>query len=294
MGQRKKYAVFTMDVETFSDTDCINYANIHVDADLLDGFDEYIKIMDRHGIKSTLFTLGKLAPKIVDRLKPCIARGHKLALHGYSHVPPMSIPVEQFREKTLLAKNRMESLFHTDVVGFRAPCFSMDKARLDVLQELGFQYDSSYLNYLKARHTVDIDLSDFQQLRNSMFRKKHFYEFGLSKGKVFGNPFPISGGGYVRLSQWGFIKALIHQYIRKNDYYVFYLHPFELTKQKVPFIKELKSYDKYYIKRGIRSYGKRVEKIIRMLKRQNYEFVTFEELVNIMEGKNEALPAAGD
>ena len=292
--ENKKYAVFTMDVETFADTDCIRFANIPVDADLMDGFDEYIKLMDRHGIKSTLFTLGKLAPRIADRLKPCIDRGHRLALHGYDHEPPMSMPVDQFREKSRLAKNRLESLFGTDVVGYRAPCFSMDNDRLNVLQELGFRYDSSYLDYLKARHTVRMDLSDFQQVRGSIFRRKNFYEFGLSKCRMFGASFPISGGGYVRLCPWGVVKTLIRQYIRKNDYYVFYLHPFELTKQKVPFIKELKSYDKYYIKRGIRSYSKRIEKTIQMLKKHNYEFVTFEELMQIMENKQEVLSAAGD
>ena len=87
---------------------------------------------------------------------------------------------------------------------------------------------------------------------------------------------------------------LLRQHLRKNDYYVFYLHPFELTKQKVPFIKELKSYDKYYNKRGIRSYSKRIEKTIQMLKKHNYEFVTFEELMQIMENKQEVLSAAGD
>jgi len=288
----KKYAVFSIDVETFADTECIRSSGIQVDVDLMDGFEEYIKILDKHGIKSTLFTLGDLAPKIVDMLKPCIANGHSLALHSYAHDAPMNVPLEQFREKTRLAKARMKELFGIDVSGFRAPCFSMDKARLDILQELGFRYDSSRLDYLQARHTVNIDLSDFNQLRKGIFRRDNFYEFSLAKEKVFGAPFPISGGGYVRLSNWGFVKTLIRHYISKNDYYVFYLHPFELTKQKVPFIKELKSYDRYYIKQGISTYNKRVEKIIIMLKKQGYEFVTFEQLVQIL-GKEQPVCSAG-
>ena len=278
----KKYAVFTMDVETFADTECISSAGIPVDVDLMDGFDEYIKILDRHGIKSTLFTVGDLAPRIADRLRPHIAGGHKMALHSYSHIAPMLVPLEQFRENTRQAKQRIKELFGIDVVGFRAPCFSMDKDRLDVLQELGFQYDSSHLDYEPARHTVKLDLKNFKQLRQGIFQKGGFYEFGLSKEKVFGAPFPISGGGYVRLSHWGFVKTLIQHYINQNDYYVFYLHPFELTRQEVPFLKDLKSYDKYYIKQGIRSYGKRIELIIQMLQKANYEFVTFEQLVQIM------------
>lgn len=281
----KKYAVFTMDVETFADTECISSSGIQVDVDLMDGLEEYLKILDKHRIKSTLFTVGDLAPNIAGQLRQYIQNGHQVALHSYAHVAPMTVPVEQFRENTRIAKKRLQELLGVDIRGFRAPCFSMDKARLDVLRELGFTYDSSYLDYQPARHTVKMDLKHFRQLRKNVFRRGNFYEFGLSKEKVFGQPFPISGGGYVRLSNWGFIKTLIRYHIHKNDYYVFYLHPFELTKQKVPFLKELKSYDQYYIKQGISTYGQRIEKIIRMLQKDGYEFVTFEQMVQILDNE---------
>ena len=177
---QKKYAVFTMDVERFSDTECISASGIRVDEDLMDGFDEYLKILDRYGIKSTLFTVGDLAPRIVDRLRPHIENGHSLAMHSYSHVAPMAVPLEQFREKTRRAKAWMRELFGTEVVGFRAPCFSMDKARLDVLQELGFCYDSSHLDFSAARHTVSLDLSDFDQLRDEVYCRNGFFERGIS------------------------------------------------------------------------------------------------------------------
>lgn len=286
--KQKKYAVFTIDVERFADTDCISASGVPVDVDIMDGFEEYLNILDRHGIKGTLFTVGDFAPKIADRLRHHIANGHALALHSFSHIPPMSVPLEQFRENTRSAKKRLKELFGVDVVGFRAPCFSMDRTRLNVLRELGFQYDSSHLDFLPARHTVKLDLDDFCLLNNGIFCNDGFYEFGLSKEKVFGKPFPISGGGYVRLTPWGFIKALISHNIHHNDYYVFYLHPFELTKKKIPVLKELKSYEKYYISRGIRDYGRRIEKIIMMLKKENYEFVTFEQLVQIMNRDAEA------
>jgi peptidoglycan/xylan/chitin deacetylase (PgdA/CDA1 family) len=253
-----------------------------VDTDLLDGFEEYIRILDRHGIKSTLFTVGDLAPHIADRLRPCIASGHRLALHNHAHVPPMDESPEQFRKQTRRAKNRLQKLFGTEVAGFRAPCFSMNKTQLEVLRELGFRYDSSHLNYLAARHTVALDLDDYRQLRTSIYHRDGFYEFGLSSGKVLDRTFPISGGGYVRLPPWWFVKSMIRKHIQSSDYYVFYLHPFELTRRKIPFIKELKAYDKYYTHHGIRTYGKRVESIIKMLKKQGYEFVTFEELTQIL------------
>ena len=86
----------------------------------------------------------------------------------------------------------------------------------------------------------------------------------------------------MRLCPWIFIKTLLLNYIRKNDYYVFYLHPFELTRQQVPSIGQLRSCDQYYISQGIRDYGKRIEWIIGRLQKHGYEFVTFEHLMQIM------------
>lgn len=278
----RKYAVFTMDVESFTDTDCLRSAGITVDTDLLDGFDTYIRLLDRYDIKSTLFTVGDLVPKITDRLRRCIQGGHRLALHSYEHIAPMDIPLDEFRRQTRAAKEHLSRLFDTDIQGFRAPCFSIDKERLDILRELGFRYDSSHLGFQKAKHVVDLDLSGFQQLRKGILCKNGFYEFELSKQKLFGFPMPISGGGYVRLGKWDVMKGLIKQHLHNSDYYVFYLHPFELTQEKIPVLRGLKPFENFYLSAGIRSYARKIEYIIQLLIFLGYEFVTFEELTQIM------------
>ena len=278
-----KYAVCTMDVEAFSDTECIRSCGTSVDEELLDGFDRYMGILDRYGIKCTMFTVGSLAPKMTDRLHSCLQRGHRLALHSYDHIAPMKQSPEQFRTQILHAKQQLSQMFNTRVVGFRAPCFSLDRQRLDILKDLGFQYDSSHLGFRKARHTVDLDLGSFRQVRSNVFCQDHFYEFGLSRQNFMGMSSPISGGGYVRLPLWSTVKHLIRQHIKENDYYVFYLHPFELSCQPIPTPKNLKPHDQYYLRAGIRSYPQKVEQIIRMLKDDGYRFVTFEDLAQIID-----------
>ena len=283
---KKKYAVFTMDVEAFTDTDCVRNSGFNTDIDMMDGLDEYIRILDKYGIKSTLFTVGQLASKISDRLRNYIRSGHRLALHGYEHIPPMSLTVEQFKEHIARAKRELSELFGIEICGFRAPCFSMDNDRLNVLKELNFKYDSSHLGFSMARHTVELSMNAFKQLRNGIFCDNGFFEFGLAKQKFFGMEFPVSGGGYIRLNNWLVAKNLIKSYLKQNDYYVFYLHPFELTKQRIPFISSLKSYDKYYLNAGIKSYGKHIEELIQTLIAYDYEFVTFEELADVMATSN--------
>jgi len=96
---------------------------------------------------------------------------------------------------------------------------------------------------------------------------------------------PICGGGYSRLIHWPVLKPVLQKYIQNNDYYVFYLHPFELSREKIPHFKGLAAYDKYYLTHGLKTYPKKIIAIIKMLQSEGYEFVTFEELVTIMDKK---------
>ena len=279
----KKYAVFTMDVETFSDTECVYKAGFCSQEDMLDGMEQYLKLLDWYDIKSTLFTVGELAPRIAYRLRPHLRNGHRLALHNATHVAPMDQDPEEFRTKLKSAKEELQNTFGVPVEGFRAPCFSMDRQRLDILQELGFRYDSSHLDFLAARHTVQLELDEFETPRKGIYRKQGFYEFAMSRHRMFGRPYPISGGGYVRLGLWSFIKQLIRQYLKENDFYVFYLHPFELSRKRLPKCPNLCAADRFYLRRCHGKFHKRVERIIIMLKQQGYQFVTFEQLAAIME-----------
>lgn len=284
---KNKYVVFTMDVESFTDTECVAKSKDTVNVDLLDGFDEYIKILDEHNIKCTMFTVGSLAPKMTDKLKSCINNGHELALHNYEHVSPNEIEPEIFKDKLLKSKSKLSEMFKTEVVGFRAPFFGIDKQHLEIIKEAGFKYDSSFLDFSVASHNVKFGLDDFKKISKDIYKKENFFEFGIPKRKMFGFNFPISGGGYVRLNYWPYIKNLIKQYLEENDYYVFYLHPFELTTQKIPNLKDLKLHDKYYLNHGIKSYADHIKQLISILKSLGYTFITFNELANKLNEQKE-------
>lgn len=282
----EKFAVFTMDVESFTDTECVSRSSANIGIDLLDGFDEYIRILDKYNIKSTLFTVAALAPKMQDRLKRCIANGHRLALHSFEHSVTTDCSPQEFRKNMQHAKTSLSSLFNTEILGFRAPFFGIDDERINILKDLGFKYDSSHLGFAKARHSINPLFEGFKKLSDDIFCCEDFFEFGLSKEKVFGQPFPISGGGYLRLTNWEIMKSVVKRYIETHDYYVFYLHPFELTRQKIPNIPKLNIFDKIYLNVGIKTYGQHIEELILMLKESGYRFVTFEELSEIIATKN--------
>ena len=149
---------------------------------------------------------------------------------------------------------------------------------MEIIRELGFRYDSSHIG--AVRDAVHMD--SFQKLREGIFHEDGFYEFELNKQKLLGIPFPISGGGYVRMARWDVMRSLIRKHIRTCDYYVFYLHPFEMTRQKVPVYRNLRPWDQIYLSAGLKTYRDKVEQIIIMLKEAGFQFVTFEELTEIM------------
>lgn len=279
MKKNKKYAVFTIDIERFEDTECVAKSGYTPENDMLDGVDRYISILNKHDIKATMFTLGEAAGRIEEKLKQYIAMGHALAIHGgNTHRPATEFSDEDFANELRNTKALFEETYGVEVKGYRAPFFGIDKQKLQILRDLGFAYDSSRLDFSGARYHENMDMSDYENPIDEIYRKNDFYEFGLCYQKIFGYHFPISGGGYLRLANWGMIKNTIRDYIKKHNYYVFYLHPFELSTQKIPQIHGLKSYDKMYLQYGLFSMPHKIEKIIKMLKREGYTFVTFDEL----------------
>ncbi len=182
MGERQKYAVFTMDVEELYDTGCIAARGLHPEDDVLDGLDKYIELLEKHGIRATLFTLATTAKRIKDRISEYSKRGHRVALHGYDHNSLDKFTPEEFRERVITAKKYLESITGERVEGYRAPFFSMDDEKIDVLKDLGFAYDSSSQvfekNYLRGAFTMD----GFEEVSAGVSKKGSLFEkMGVKK-----------------------------------------------------------------------------------------------------------------
>lgn len=272
----KKYAIFTMDVEAFCDTECLKNKGLESYDQMFDGIDNYLALLDKYNIKADLFIVANIADQIQDKLENAIKRGHKLSIHGLSHTAPLLLSVNQFKEDIALAKYKLEKMFNTNILGYRAPCFSLDDTRLDILKEIGLTYDSSYLNHPVTYHHGNIKISRFTSISKGIYKKDKFYEFAIPKV----DKIPIGGGGYIRLFPWNFVNRKLKKYINNNDLYIFYLHPFEVSNVEIPRIKRLKDYDRFYLKRNKgHVYLNKIEKIINVLKDNDFEFITFEELI---------------
>ena len=174
--------------------------------------------------------LGWVAERYPQLVKDIAARGHEIACHGFSHRLVYEQSPAEFREEALRAKNLLEDITGTAVLGYRAASYSIVRESLwalDILAELGFAYDSSIFPVHHDRY--GIPNTERVPHRRSTPNGKSIVEWPLATAEFLGCRLPVAGGGYFRLfpywfSRWGLAS------INRRDLrpFVFYLHPWEI------------------------------------------------------------------
>ena len=165
------------------------------------------------------------------------------------------------------------------MIGYRAPCFSLDRERLDLVEKSGFEYDSSRIDFSMHPLYGTIKMDDYLALSNNIFRKNNFFEFQVSTLSMLKRTIPVSGGGYIRIFPWIIMKRLVQKYIMNNDLYILYIHPFELSNRNTPSVPDSTSWKtKFRFGYGRDSVSNKINLLIRLLKDNGYQFVTFSEL----------------
>ncbi|MEN4761962.1 polysaccharide deacetylase family protein [Chryseobacterium sp. C39-AII1] len=276
----KKYAVLSMDVEDWYHLDYFNKDECNQNQSTMDGLDIYLDILDQYDIKTTFFIVGELVEKLKDKIEIIKRKGHEICLHSYAHKRPLQLSLEDFKKDTILGVESFKNFTNTDVKGYRAPCFSLDRDRLDILRELGFEFDSSKIKFDAHDLYGRINISDFQDTDTNIYKKANFYEFEASTVEFLNKNLPVSGGGYLRIFPWFLTKGLLKRFFKTNKHYFFYIHPFEFSENyniKVPENTNFKT--KIRFNMGRKSVENKMHKLIKLLKQNNYEFVTFNQII---------------
>jgi peptidoglycan/xylan/chitin deacetylase (PgdA/CDA1 family) len=205
-----------------------------------------LDMLNEYGIKATFFVVAdvvKYYPGLVER----IAReGHEIACHGLDHAcaidPKSKSPIidrQTFERRTVEAKRILEKVSGKKIRGYRAPNAYVAGWMIDILENIGFEYDSSICAnsfYNKS----DCDLTD--AVASAYYPKVH----GLTPGErrniiEFPWPnftlgpvrFPTPGGPMLRFLGDRYIKLGIDQCL-KRDHTVLYFHPIDLSDEKFP------------------------------------------------------------
>lgn len=190
-----------------------------------------LDLLDRHGVKATFFVLGWVADRYPDLVAEIDRRGHEIGCHSYYHRLVYDLTPDQFRDDTARAKDVLEQILGKKVRGYRAPSYSITEKSLwayDVLEELGFDYDSSVFPIHHDRYGIP-GAPRFPYVVEGYAIK----EYPISTARIYGNHVPVSGGGYFRLFPYWFIKGAL-QKINKEEgkSFMFYFHPWEIDPRQ--------------------------------------------------------------
>ncbi len=185
-----------------------------------------LELLGRRHSRATFFTLGWIAERYPHLVREIVAAGHELASHGYGHLRASEQSPDEFRSDLIRAKAILEDIGRVEVIGYRAPSFSIGEDNLwahDVIAEAGHLYSSSV--YPIAHDHYGMPAAPRFPWRT----RSGIVEIPPSSLRLLGRNLPASGGGYFRLlpypvSRWGIrrINGLDRQPC------IFYFHPWEV------------------------------------------------------------------
>jgi polysaccharide deacetylase family protein (PEP-CTERM system associated) len=188
-----------------------------------------LAVLEEAQVRGTFFVLGWVAERYPSLVR-CIAdAGHEIASHGFAHRLVYDQTQSAFRDDAVKSKRVLEDACGAQVVGFRAPSYSITPRSLwalDVLIGAGYEYDASIFPIHHDRYGIPVSARHPYRIDR---REGGLIEVPASTAKFAGLNLPIGGGGYFRLlpyawTRWGIRRVNAVE----GRSAVFYLHPWEL------------------------------------------------------------------
>lgn len=189
-----------------------------------------LEMLDKHNTKATFFTLGWIAERYPQLVCDIALQGHEVASHGYGHERASDQTQEAFFADIQLAKVILEDLSGTEVLGYRAPSFSIGAGNLwafDSLVRAGYRYSSSIYPIAHDHYGMPDSPRFAYQVRPELL------EIPITTLRVLARNLPSSGGGYFRLLPYALSRWMLNR-VNSGDGEsgIFYFHPWEIDSEQ--------------------------------------------------------------
>ena len=273
-----KIAVFSIDVEEWYHLEYFKNSKTDKKKSVMDGLHTFIKIVDKHNIKASFFIVGELIQTLKKTIKNLDIQGHDIGLHSYFHKRPVVQNINEFIKDTKDTISEMKSILPNNSFGYRSPCFAIDRERLDEVIKLGIQYDASKIIQKEHPLYVNLDLDGFEKQERDIYKKDFFKVFEVSTIKFLGVNIPIAGGGYLRIIPWPIYIWLLKKYLKESTFINFFIHPFELSSMNFDLPENTTYLTKFRYNYKRNKVEKRLNRIIELLKENDYNFKTFSQI----------------
>lgn len=210
------------------------------------GVAHLVELLARHNARGTFFILGWVADRLPRVARDIAAAGHEVASHGWDHRRVTEQTPDEFRASVRRTKRVLEDLTGSEVVGFRAPSFSIVPGRewaLDVLIEEGYRYDSSLFPVRRAGYGYPAGRRDPHWLERP---GGLLAEMPPAVLRRWGVNVPAGGGAYFRVLPYALTRAALGDCARRGVPGTFYIHPWELDPEQpriaAPLLTRLRHY----------------------------------------------------
>ncbi|HUI25228.1 MAG TPA: polysaccharide deacetylase family protein [Candidatus Kryptonia bacterium] len=144
---RKPVAHISVDLDPI-DTHLAGYGIASAPCDLIyrAGVPRILEVLDRVGLRATLFVVARDAEREASLWQDIVGRGHELASHSVTHpIPFATLPRDVVRRELCESRARLEAVVGRPIVGFRAPGWDVDQTTLGEIARAGYLYDASVL-----------------------------------------------------------------------------------------------------------------------------------------------------
>lgn len=193
---------------------------------------DILDILDDANTRATFFVLASVAQTYPALVRDIHAAGHEVGSHGWSHRLVYRQTRAEFSSETARSKALLEDIIGAPVNGYRAAEFSITRESrwaLDVLADLGFEYDSSIFPIAGRRYGI----SDAPLMPHTIATAsgRRITEVPMTAVEFAGSRWPVGGGGYFRLMPYALTRAAIARVNRQSRSAVIYFHPYEFAAE---------------------------------------------------------------
>lgn len=228
---------FTADVEEWYQAELIRQRQLSVTPQdqVEEAIAPLLEMLEETGVRATFFVVGEVMKNHPALFRRIHDLGHEVACHGMSHRPLWTLSeAELERDLGEFADLYDRVLGGGRPMGFRAPTFSLNQDTrwaIPVLREFGYTYDSSIFPAQTPLYGVPgAPLSPYRISAADVRREEPrgtLWEFPMTVYTVAGLRMPVSGGAYLRLWPYRFVRRCLRQ-VNKTRPFVVYVHPWEL------------------------------------------------------------------
>jgi peptidoglycan/xylan/chitin deacetylase (PgdA/CDA1 family) len=109
------------------------------------GVPRLLNLLEHRGIAATWFVPGHTVETYPTLCRDILRGGHEIALHGYAHEHNSALTPDEERQVTQRAFDVVGALTGQAPKGSRTPSWDLSSATLDILLDLGLEYDSSLM-----------------------------------------------------------------------------------------------------------------------------------------------------